>query len=632
VPQRIQELLRLCLEKNVKNRRQTAADVRIDIDRALADPLSPIEGAPSRTRTSRVAWLVTAAAILGAVALGIPGIRHLREATPSELRVDISTPTTTDLLSMALSPNGQRIVFVASEGGRQKLWLRSMDSTEPHALAGTDGATFPFWSPNSASVGFFADSKLKRIDIAGGTVQTITGAAQGRGGTWNEEDTILFAESVTNPLMRVPAGGGKPVAVTRLQSQQFSHRFPRFLPGGRHFLYYVSGNVESGGSVYVGSLDNEAENHRLLKADTAAAFAAPGHVLFVRQGTIFAQRFDPAGLKLIGDPFPVSEKVAVDPVLGAAAVTASAVGAIAFRGGAGAQQLLWFDRSGNEVGKVGGPDLDGPSSPELSPDGQRLALFRSVNGNVDIWIAEVERGLLSRFTLDDGADVEPIWSMDGEIFFASNRQGLYDIYRKAVNGAGAEVPVLKTQFSKRSLEVSRDGRFLLYGSIEPQTGYDLWALPLKEGQKPFPVANTTFEEREGQFSPNGNWIAYRSNESGRLEVYVQAFPGPGEKRQVSANGGAQPRWSPDGKELFYVDLDGRLMAVAVRAGATGQPVETGAAAALFMTRIALATQRTVKHQYAVSHDGKRFLINSFARDSVASPITLILNWNPQQKK
>ena len=414
--------------------------------------------------------------------------------------------------------------------------------------------------------------------------------------------------------------------MTRLDAQQAGHRFPQFLPDGQHFLYYVAGTPENRG-VYIGQLDG-SKTERLLDADSAAVYASSGQLLFARGGTLFAQDFDPVRLALGGNPFLVAEQVAVD-VYGAA-VSASPAGPLVFRtgsGGAAQRQFVWFDRSGKAIENVGEPDIANPIQPALSPDGRRVALSRNVNGNSDIWFLDTRRGVLSRFTFDATFDNFPTWSPDGSgVVFSSNRKGVFDLYQKPTTGAVNEELLLANAQSKNPVDWSPDARFVLYRSSGPKTTNDLWALPLDGDRKPFPVVQTNFDERDGQFSPDGKWIAYQSNESGRFEIYVQPFPGPGGKSQVSNNGGAQVRWRRDGKELFYIALDDRLMAVPIRIASDGQTLEAGAPVPLFVTRIGSAASPNVtRQQYMVSADGQRFLMNTLTEEAT-SPITVILNW------
>ena len=549
------------------------------------------------------------------------------------MRLEINTPATTDPVSLAISPDGQKIVFVATEEGRSRLSLRSLDAVSARPLTGTEGASWPFWSPDGRSVGFFADGKLKRIDVDGGQLQNLTDAPSGRGASWNRDGTIIFTpDQLSSPIFRIPAAGGEPSPLTRPESpKQTSHRFPQFLPDGRHFLYYVLGIPESRG-IYIGDLQG-SETRRLLDADSAALYATPGRLLFVRQGTLFAQDFDAARLELRGNASPVAERIALNTgALGSAAVSASMAGPFVYRTGSagGLRQLVWLDRSGKDIGKAG--DLLSASSVELSPDGRRVALHQQVNQNIDVWLLELGRGVLSRFTFDPASDIFPIWSPDGSrIVFVANRKGPFDLYQKPAIGAGTEESLLATAQDKGPTDWSPDGRLLLYRSVDPKTGYDLWALPMNGDRKPFPVVKTNFDERDAQFSPDGKWIAYQSNESGRFEIYIQPFPGPGSKLQVSTNGGAQVRWGPNGKELFYIALDARLMAVPIRLASNPQTAEPGSPTPLFATRVGGALQGTFMQQYDVSSDGQRFLMNTITEEA-ASPITVILNWNPEAKK
>ncbi|MBI3264266.1 MAG: PD40 domain-containing protein, partial [Acidobacteria bacterium] len=367
------------------------------------------------------------------------------------------------------------------------LWVRSLESTTAQPLVGTDGAKFPFWSPDSRSIGFFADARLKRIDVAGGPAQTLAHVplrGLGGGGSWSRDGVIIFTAALLTPISRISASGGDAVAVTRLdRPRQTSHRAPRFLPDGRHFLYFVQG-MQSG--VYLGALD-APEGRRLLEADANAVYTSPGYLLFVRQGTLVAQRFSPGRLALAGDPVAVAERVTIDPTFAVAAVSASTSGTVAYRTGtAGGQaQFVWFDRSGKALGAIGAPDVAFPSSPDLSPDGTRVAVDRLVAGNVDVWLLETTRDVETRFTVDPAMDAFPVWAPDGRrLVFGSTRKGPLDLYQKLTSGAGTEEPLLESPLINKTPEDwSPDGRFLLFRSNDAKTGRDLWALPLR-GEHP----------------------------------------------------------------------------------------------------------------------------------------------------
>jgi Tol biopolymer transport system component len=414
--------------------------------------------------------------------------------------------------------------------------------------------------------------------------------------------------------------------VTRAdRPHQRAHRVPQFLPDQRHFLYYVAGSADARG-IYVGDLGG-TEPSRLLDADSAAVYAS-GHLLFVRHGALVAQAFDTTGLTLIGDPVPVADRVAFDPAKYAAAVSASSDGVIVYRAGsiAGRRQFVWVDRTGTEVRRLGDPDGAGSLDPSLSPDEQRVAFYRTLNAQPDIWLLDTRRAVLSRLTAE-GA-VRPIWSPDGnEIAYASGIPT--NLFRRPVAGQADQQPMLETSQPKAATDWSKDGRFVLYRSNDPQSGWDLWALPLDGTRNSIQVARTRFDEREGQFSPDGKWVAYQSNESGRFETYVQSFPRPGIKATISRDGGAQVRWRADGRELFYVSFDNRLMAVPVQVATDGQTIEVGTPRPLFTTQIGGAVQGANRQQYMVSSDGQRFLMNT-VMDEAASQIIVLLNWRPKR--
>jgi Tol biopolymer transport system component len=538
------------------------------------------------------------------------------------MRLEITTPATTEITSFAISPDGEKIAYVALSDGVPQLWLRHLTTGAMRPLRGTQGASHPFWSPDNTSIGFFSSEKLLRVDVDSGTPRPIASAAVGSGGTWNRDGVILFTPVPDAQLMRVAANGSGAGLLSAAQREaQPGQRFPQFLPDGRHFIYYVA---ESRG-VFLGEMD-KPERRRLLDADAAAVFAPPAEVLFVRNGTLFAQRFDPERLELSGEPSALVEGITVDR-RGVAALSASAAGSIAYRVGPfqGQRRLIWFDRSGRELEAVGGPDASVPVNLSLSPDGRRVAFNRSAEGgNTDIWLLDLARAVLSRFTFDPTPEIVPTWTPDGRrVIYSKIVRGTFALYQKSSDGTGEETVLVQTKLPSIALDVSRDARFVLFRMIDPQTSWDIWAKQLDVDTPPFPVARTNFDERTGQISPDGRWIAYESNESGRFEVYVQSFPAPASKLVVSSAGGSQMRWSADGKELFYVAADGRLMAVPVRPPAAGQPIGIESPVPLFATRIESIVQGGITHAYAVSADGRRFLMSTYTEQM--APIALILN-------
>jgi Tol biopolymer transport system component/DNA-binding winged helix-turn-helix (wHTH) protein len=595
---------------------------------AKVDPevVLPVPGTDRRSR-ERLAWIGVLAVLTLALAASLIFAR--RPSPPAaEMRVEITTPPTTAPTSLAISPDGRTIAFVATFEGRPRVWLRSLESGSARPLPGTDGALSPFWSPDSRSVGFFAEGKLKRVDAAGGSVRTLASASRGRSGAWSRDGTILFAMLGT-PIFRVSDTGGEPIAVTQLEGQPGSHFAPQFLPDNRHFLYWVRGSSEVSG-VYVGQLGS-SQSRRLFDADAGATYVSSGQLLFLRQGTLFAQEFNPLRLELTGKPFSVAEQVASGAQ--GAGVSVSSTGSIIYRASAAVarRQFVWFDRSGKEIGNVGDSvsASTGLFNPSLSLDGQRVALYQLVNGNADVWLLETRRGVFSRFTSDVADDVMPVWSPGGDrIVFSSNRRGIADLYQKSVTAGGSEELLLSTAQTKIATDWSPDGRFVLFNSEDPKRSSDIWALPLDGNGKPFPAVQTGFEEQNGQFSPDGNWIAYQSDESGRVEIYVQPFPDPGNKWPISTNGGSQVRWRRDGKELFYVALDGRLMSVSIHIASNAQAPEVGTPVTLFAPQLGGAVERAdFRHQYMVSADGQRFLVATVMAGA-NSPIMVILNWKP----
>jgi serine/threonine protein kinase/Tol biopolymer transport system component len=630
-PDNVRRLLRRCLEKDEKRRLRDMRDARLEIEDAES-PQQTDGTLALRAHKRKERVLLSVAALL-ALVTAVLGMFAFRPSPPApEMRSEINTPPTTRPESLAISPDGQKIIFAAAHQGQPCLWLRSLDGTLNGPLQGTENAFTPFWSADGRSIGFFADGQLKLIDIDGGSARTLTYVpADFLGGTWNSDGVILFATH-NSPILRIDATGGEPTAVTRVETPlQNNHRVPHFLPDGRNFLYYVRGAPEVQG-VYIGQLDRP-ETRRLLDANSGAVFTS-GHLLFVREGTLWAQSFDSKRLEMAGSPFPVAENVAVQFKTDIAAVAAAAAGPIVYRTGSAdvLRQFTWVHRSSQKLGTVGeliGGAADGPS---LSPDGRRVAFDRQMNRNTDIWLLEVARGVPTRLTFDMAPERAPVWSPNGEhIVFSSNRKGVSDLYLARTSNPGDEKLLVASSQQKMALDWSTDGRYLLYRSRDAR-GHDIWVKPMEGDGKEFPIIRTSFDERDGQFSPDGKWIAYQSNQSGRDEIYVQAFDGlEGQVKEptpISTKGGVQARWARDGKELFYISLDGRLMAVPMRFPVTAQTVEPGEPIPLFATRVGRALQTISRQQYVVARDG-RFLINNEIEEATL-PLTVILNWRAKR--
>jgi eukaryotic-like serine/threonine-protein kinase len=618
VPPSIKRLVRLCLKKDRARRRQSAADVRVDIEQALNEPVEAVAVAPPTRRRppARLVW--TAAGVLLAV-LAVRAIDHLREVPPAEMRLDIMTPATPRPLHFALSPDGTHIAFVASGPSGNVLYLRSLNDAETQPVAGTEGAQYPFWSPNSRSIGFFASGMLLRVDLEGGPPIPLAPAPAPQGGAWSPEGTILFAPNTVSPLMRVSASGGDSVAVTDLRSPRHkNHRLPFFLADGRHFLFYAEAAAATAG-IYIGSLDGEPPK-RLAPAASAAVPFPPDHVAFVQGGRLIAQRLDTALWELTGDPVILAPSTGVDP-LGQVGFSASQTGILAYRIGSGpVGQMTWFDRDGNVLA-LGG-DLNGP---DLSNSERYVAYDRTTDANRDVWIMDLVRGGTMPFTTHPDVDGYPLWSPDDlDLVFESNRNGTFDLWIAPVSRAEPERLLLGSTANEIPVDWSMDGQFLLYrSSDENYRSSNLWALPMREGPgTPAPVATSDSEERMGEFSPDGRWVVYETDKSGRFEIVVQAFPEARGQWPVSTNGGFAPRWSRSGDEIYFVSPDGMMMAV--RVSTTNATFEADIPMALFPTRLAL---HAFNFQYTVSRDG-RFLVNNVELDHRVSPITLILNWRP----
>jgi Tol biopolymer transport system component len=573
----------------------------------------------------RRGWIVLAlAAVLAVFAATALWWRGATATGPfAEIRLELTTPATTDPVSLAISPDGEHVVFVASAGGQPRLWLRPLKTTTARVLTGTEQASLPFWSPDAKSVGFFADSKVKRIDIASGRVDELAGAPVPGGGTWNHDGLIVYAATTDSPLESVSSEGVRRGTITVLAPGQTGHRAPQFLPDGRHFVYYAMGTPDVRG-VHVGELGGGI-SRRLFDADTPAMYAA-NHLFYVHQGTLMAQRFSPSRLEFEGDPAPIAEHVTSGTRATIAALATAANGLIAYRTGSpgGKRELIWFDRNGREVGRIGSPHGFGPSYASMSPDGRRLAVQRTAAGNTDIWLLDVERDTPVRFTTDPEADIAPLWSPGGDRIVFSSRRNRFNLYEKPIGGAAA-TELLATEVAKSATDWSNDGRFIMFRSLGAGSGWDIWALPMNGERKPLAVVQTKFEERDAQFSPDGKWIAYQSDESGRFEIYLQRFPVGNERIRISPSGGAQAQWRADGRELFYLALNGQLLAVPIAWTASGVPV-AGTPVSLFSTRLG-SLRDIALHSYVVSPDGQRFLLDTLVEEP-ASPIVLILNWEP----
>jgi serine/threonine protein kinase len=640
VPAEVREVLRWCLEKDRRKRLAAISDAR----RLLEIRDTRLPGVSSaRGRIERWIWpLVAAVAAAAVVWFTRP---HPLQAPITRFIVDapVGTEFRFEYTATALSPDGRNLVFsLAPEGeNTSSLWIRPLDSLDARMLPGTEDVDTPFWAPDGTSVAFFTRGKLKRLDLAAGASRVLCDVHTNEqraeaSGAWNRSGVILFGSP--QGLMRVAASGGNPAVVTRLAPLETAHLYPEFLPDGDHFLYLVRSGDPMARGIYVSSLSRPQERVQLLPSDYKALFAKDsGRLLFLRDGALFTQRFNTANLALEGDPTPLGAQIRARPNSAWASFWASQSGVLAYRSGSERDKtpINWFGRDGKRL-ETAAPE-DTYSSLRIAPGGRQLAVGRrDTNGIDDIWILQFARSLMTRLTFDPSRDTWPVWSPDGRrLAFASNRTGTYQIFVKDASGAGNEQALTATPYSKVLTDWTPDGRYILYSENNPKTLDDIWAVPVSAGnaqKPPILVLQTPFRESEPQVSPDGKWIAYVSTESGRTEIYIQAFPasaGPlgGGKWQVSTEGGESPRWRGDGKELYFLTPDnGRIMAVGVHTN--GNDLEFDKPLSL----ISAAMPSNNAYPYDVAPDGQRFLIEEITTRRRTAPLTIVLNWDAALEK
>ncbi len=624
-PSAFDHVVTTCLQKNPEDRYQTAHDIKLELQWIAVDKPSPAAAALPAT-ASRARDIIWAIAMVIAIALALLVGTFLHRSHPAQsIRVSINAPENTTLNltgdgagPQVLSPDGASIAFSATAaGGKTLLWVRSMNSSDARSLPGTEGALFPFWSPDSHSLGFFADTKLKTIDLNGDSLQVVCVSQLGRGGAWGPDGVILFSPGVSQPIMRVSASGGTPVEVTKIDSvQHTSHRWPFFLPDGKHFLYLAlhhDPSKVSNNAVYFASLDG-GENRMLFRSQSNAIYAA-GYVLFIRGDQLMAQPFDPARGTLSGEARSVARGVMNDPTTWHLDASATNEGLLVFgSGGSGDLQLVWMDRTGKQLGIVA-DQIAGLQLAKISPQGDRIALQIDAGMN-DIWVLDLARGVRTRLTFGPIANTSQVWSPDGKwIAYRSKRGDHFGIFRKPSDGSGTEELLATFDQPSMPTDWSRDGKYLLIAQPAADGHTEVWTLPLEGDRK---ARQTLARGNYGQLSPDGRWLAYSSSESGQNEVYVVPFNGGEGKWQVSASGGLMPLWRADGKELYYLDGAQSLTAV---------PVEVSGGAPRFGAPQTMVSRLTVVGQpfYDVSPDGKKILLDRVSQQ-VSQSMTVVTNF------
>jgi Tol biopolymer transport system component/tRNA A-37 threonylcarbamoyl transferase component Bud32 len=625
-PPRAREVMRRCLQKDVRSRLRDIGDARLlldDLDAGGEAPVSP-PAVPARGR-ERLAWVIAAIAVAGSA---LWALRTGRSRPPEELmRFAILPPAGRSIIgSVLLSPDSRRLLLpLADEAGRISVAVRSLDSLELRWLAGAEDVRGAFWSADGREVAFFSDRRLKRVAADGGPVQTVCESGSAFSGAWGSQGTILFSSYWGSPIMAVSATGGVPRPVTALDPVRgdLTHSHPAFLPDGKHFVF-VAPNVDSAKTSIVLACTDSKEVRPLFHADSSAVFAQPGYLLFGRDDAVSAWRFDPGTLRLAGDPIPAFGQVhwlSADDFLGLSAAGSR----VAYLSWSLRRRLVWVDRGGRELGTLG--QVGGYTDVRISPDGRQVAVARrdpSRGRNLDIWVVDATRGTETRITADRNDEFNPAWFPDGErLVYVSDRFGFYDLYERPANG-GAETILTRTKRDKLLPTVLPDGRRLLVDS--PESGLHARVLvDLGADGEPTPLSGAArFSEQHPEISPDGRWTAFDSDESGQREVYVQPLSG-GPKREVSVGGGQMPVWSRNGSELFYAARDGALKSIVLRLGAGSG--EVGEPRSLFLLRPSVSGELPFHaHPYDVSPDGQRFLVIRSAPDAEPDGAVVVTNW------
>ena len=637
-PQTIRNLLQRCLKKDSRQRLQAIGDARIAIEEVLSGASQDLASAVEMRTAARrraLSWTVATVAVILAALFAAKYFTRNPQPLPAIVSQITPPPNTRFVFTginpgpPILSPDGKWLVFSAvGSDGRQLLWLRPLNSAAAKPLDGTDGATFPFWSADSRSLGFFANGKLNRLEVSGGPPLALCDIAIGRGGTWGADGTILFTPNVSSPVFRIAASGGTPQPTTILNGSlnERSHRWPQWLPDNKHFLFFAQKAVVGIGGVYVGSLDGGAPK-LIMQNDSNAVYSLSGDLLFVRQGILMAQRFNARQLRLDGDAVPLVEHVGVNAITSRAIFAVSETGIMVYEAGnatGDTDQLVWYDHTGKQIEATGTPGLY--LEPSVSADGNKLAIssLAGGTGNLNIWVFDLARATKTRLTFPPASDRQPNWAPDGKsVAFVSNRNGPPHIYLNASDGTGTPTALTVDDASEFAPRFTSDGRYLLFERLaeQPNSRREIWGVLLSGDRKAFPVMQSQYDVYAPALSPDGKWLAYESRESGRPEICVIPFLHGTGKWEVSTGGGVLPRWRRDGRELFYISTDNKVMSAEITE--QGSSLLIGKVQSLFQIN---PVPFAGGSNYDVTGDGNKFVVASLAASQVSEPLTLIVNW------
>ncbi len=638
-PPALDRVVKRCLAKDLDDRWQSARDLEVEL-KWIAESGSQVGLAPTAAAKG-IRTLGRRELILGVSALlvvaAIAGIAFWNlKPSPSRLvsRVAITLPPGQQLAGLdsgpavALSPDGTHLAYVARQGGTQQLYLRAMDSLESKPISGTDGAVNPFFSPDGQWLGFFANGKLKKVSVSGGSALTLGDARNPRGASWGAHGIIAFAPTAASVLQQVSDAGGTPQPLTRLEKGDNSHRWPEFLNGGKAVLFAAGASAAnwSNAQVVVQSVGT-GERRTLVQGGMYPRYAPSGHILYAQGGSLIAVPFDPQRLAITGAAVPVVEGILQSTGNGAAQYSFSATGSLIYvPGGVQATQLrlVWISRNGAEQ------SLTAPARayqiPRLSPDGRRVAVDIQEQ-EMQVWLYDLSREALARLTFEGNSNQPPAWTPDDKrIAFGSNKEGPANLFWQLADGTGGLERLATSEYTQFPQSWSPDAQLLTFTELNPTTGWDIWVLRMAD-RKAQPFLRTPFNEESPRFSPDGRWLAYISDESGRFEVYVQPYPGPGGRWQISTEGGAEPVWNPNGRELFY-RTENKMMVVDI---GTQSSFSAGNPRILFSEPY-LPTP-IIPANYDVSPDGQRFLmLKPSEQETAPTQINVVLNWFEELKQ